>query len=224
MAARSVQIQFTNATDFPLNLIASHLCHGKWTNDGAKPPQQVAARSMVSWESQSDGILTGTQGWVKYKLAPSSGNNEQVLVSWDNPYVPATGTPWIVPSESIYNISPPCGNDSTGGFASKGPSSFPDTTMFQTVVTGAGTGPNTDAFDLLKLFGVLAFSGAAFLEAVGLAIFDLSGTNVILSFSLQVEQKGSVAQALPLNYDRSKGLRPLATEAKTSSIRKLIGA
>jgi hypothetical protein len=224
MAARSVQIQLANNTNFPLTLIASHLCHGKWTN-GVQPPPTVAAKSQVSWESQSDGVLTGTQGWAKYYLVPSTGGMEQVLVSWDNPYVPASGTPWINGSDSIYNISPPCGNDNTGGFASQGPSTFPDTHQYQIALTGAGNTGTTTNFDMLKTLGTLVLPFTE-LVALGNIILDIvtGGVEVQLTFSVQVELKGSVGEALPINYDKSKGLRPLANEAKTSSIRKLIGA
>jgi hypothetical protein len=232
MPARTAQIYLYNATSFPLNLIASHLCHGKWTNK-VQPPQQVTAGSQVSWESQSDGFLTGTQGWAKYTLTRTTGENEQVLVSWDNPYVPAKGTPYINGGDSTYNISPPCGPDSTGGFVSQGASTFPDMPKYQVGASYVQTGKTTVvafltlAGCLIARFGVGGVAGVA--AAVALladAIFDASqgGDEVGYSIFVQVGLKGSVGEALPFNYDKSKGLRPLANEANTSSIRKLIGA
>jgi hypothetical protein len=80
MASRSATVTFINNTDLTLNLINAKLSHGVWTTN-LYPPENIAAHSKATWESESDGFMTGTEGTVTY--SGSAGNN---TVSWDVPY------------------------------------------------------------------------------------------------------------------------------------------
>lgn len=81
MAARSVTITFQNETDTTLTKLSEHLDHGEWD---VHPPQVIGPHAVVSWKSESNGFMTGTQGSAAYQMANRPG---QVQVSWDNPYV-----------------------------------------------------------------------------------------------------------------------------------------
>jgi hypothetical protein len=80
MAARSVTITFHNNTDQDLTLTSSDLPHGAWTT---KPPDNIGANADGTWESESDGIATGTQGSVTYAIG---GDGDSVLINWDDPF------------------------------------------------------------------------------------------------------------------------------------------
>lgn len=82
MAARSVQIYFCNLTNTQLVIKKSHLSHGVWSTE---PPKTINAfTTNISFSSESDGFMTGTQGSVKFELVASDG--ELLTLKWDNPY------------------------------------------------------------------------------------------------------------------------------------------
>ncbi|HEY3900455.1 MAG TPA: hypothetical protein VGM54_17740 [Chthoniobacter sp.] len=98
MSARAVYINFFSFLDnTQLLLVGSGLSHGKWNQ---QPPPIISPKSGLenaSWSSLSDGVLTGTQGWVRYFPArlnppgnttpPSVPDAETIYIEWDNPYV-----------------------------------------------------------------------------------------------------------------------------------------
>ena len=67
MAARSTDVVLHNHTDFALVKIEDSLDHGIWT-DPWQPPGVIGAHSDGEWRSESDGVLTGTEGHVRYRL------------------------------------------------------------------------------------------------------------------------------------------------------------
>jgi hypothetical protein len=79
MAARSISIVLHNTTDQDLTLTSSDLPHGIWTS---KPPDNIGPQADGSWESESDGIGTGTQGSLVFSIG---GSGDSVLIGWDNP-------------------------------------------------------------------------------------------------------------------------------------------
>ncbi|MCW2651661.1 MAG: hypothetical protein JWR32_2637 [Mycobacterium sp.] len=94
MARRTVKITLLNNTSLPLNHVADSLCHGIWS-DGLQPPSQVPPGTQATWQSESSGIATGTEGWVKYELSADPNTkcfNELVYIHWDNPFVYSSGT------------------------------------------------------------------------------------------------------------------------------------
>ena len=86
MAARSVFVNFVNNSDVALTRGAGSLSHGIWTNE---PPLRIEAGSTVSWESESDGFATGTEGEVTYNIefGPGQLSTESAHFHWDNPFV-----------------------------------------------------------------------------------------------------------------------------------------
>lgn len=92
MAARSTSIVLHNNTDQDLTLTSSDLPHGTWTR---QPPDNIGGTADGSWESESDGIATGTEGTVVFAIG---GNGDSVLISWDNPFA---GT-----NKYKFNLSP----------------------------------------------------------------------------------------------------------------------
>ncbi|MFI6297958.1 hypothetical protein ACIBEJ_40650 [Nonomuraea sp. NPDC050790] len=85
MAARSVAVTFTNTTGEILGKNFEALMHGVWTN-GIEPPQTVMPGETVSWESESDGVATGTEGRLQYRV----GDGGPIIeMHWSNPFVGA---------------------------------------------------------------------------------------------------------------------------------------
>lgn len=95
MAARSTAVTFVNNTQNTLLIkVSENLAHGEWSNE---PPNDIAPGAQVEWGSESNGFLTGTEGWVRYY--PVSANTDSIgipspapdsatiYVYWDNPYV-----------------------------------------------------------------------------------------------------------------------------------------
>lgn len=85
MAARSYLIQVTNLTGQTLELdrTRTDLKHGKWSNSGSDtPPDTIGNPHTGNFGSESDGLMTGTEGQATY--TSSSGD---FVIYWDNPYV-----------------------------------------------------------------------------------------------------------------------------------------
>lgn len=80
-AARQVSITFNNFSSSALHLRGSSLAHGIF-NPG--PPETIYAGTSASWQAESSGVLTGTEGSVWY--VPEDGQTEFELY-WDNPAV-----------------------------------------------------------------------------------------------------------------------------------------
>ena len=72
-----------NDTAFGLSLTGSDLSHGEWSS-GAEPPGTVAPNSTVSWQSESDGIATGTEGTADFDVVSTGAS---LHFHWDNPFV-----------------------------------------------------------------------------------------------------------------------------------------
>ena len=104
MAVRSVNITFLNYTGFMLQLTDSGLIPsglyggGEWSS-GAQPPATIANGAQVSFQSESDGVMVGTQGAAIYKVLDTgppqldpNGSGTQIqawswiYLCWDNPY------------------------------------------------------------------------------------------------------------------------------------------
>lgn len=85
MAARTVRTIFTNGSSRTLTLKAEHLDHGEWPHPFLRPPKTIAVGETVEWESASDGVMTGTEGWAEY--APNDSKVHHIRVKWDNPFV-----------------------------------------------------------------------------------------------------------------------------------------
>lgn len=69
----SVAITFTNTGQLPLQRHAGSLAHGCWTND-VLPPETIPPLTTVTFEAESCGVATGTEGFFEYRpfASPSS--------------------------------------------------------------------------------------------------------------------------------------------------------
>lgn len=82
MASRSFFVQVVNAGP-DLNLKDSGLDGGEWSSGGGLgPPQRIPHHSRGVWQSESDGIGTGTQGHAIY-----SSDEGDVGFFWDDPFI-----------------------------------------------------------------------------------------------------------------------------------------
>jgi hypothetical protein len=83
MAARSVDVTFTNKSGVNLVLFGTSLLHGEWTTE---PPARIDAGQTVTWASESDGVATGTEGTAYYDIE-GLDDSSRSLFHWDNPFV-----------------------------------------------------------------------------------------------------------------------------------------
>ncbi len=81
MAERSTKLNFKNSLQFTFIREEHDLSHGIWKNS---PPSKIDGSA--SWESESDGYMTGTEGYVKYSMVPNI-ILEHLYLKWDNPYL-----------------------------------------------------------------------------------------------------------------------------------------
>ncbi|MET9415556.1 hypothetical protein ABZY03_15490 [Streptomyces klenkii] len=92
-AARSTQVKFHNGTGCQLNRQSHGLDHGIWTQ-GQEPPATVYNTWDVSWQSESNGFMTGTEGSVTYRTSNCEEdwrNDRTIRFHWNNPYVGGNG-------------------------------------------------------------------------------------------------------------------------------------
>ena len=85
MAARSTRVTVRNQTNATLHHIDDLLEHGVWT-DPLSPPAEIKPGATMWWQSESDGLATGTEGHARYAVV---GSNDIVTFHWDNPFVGA---------------------------------------------------------------------------------------------------------------------------------------
>jgi len=99
MASRSVQVHFNNTTNDVMTLKNSYLSHGVWSQDDLPPQQITAGAQNIQWGSESNGLMTGTEGYATYTL----GTGGDVTLNWSNPYV----------GSNSYSSSAPAGKSCT---------------------------------------------------------------------------------------------------------------
>ncbi|MEU0661926.1 Crystal protein ET79 [Streptomyces lavendulocolor] len=81
-AARSTHVTFNNHTDRLMLRTDARLAWGVWTAN-QYPPESIPPGNTRSWQSESEGFATGTEGEATYVLQ-GVGN---VRIKWNNPYV-----------------------------------------------------------------------------------------------------------------------------------------
>lgn len=83
MAFRSVFVNLVNRSDAVLVRTNRSLSHGIWTHE---PPLRIEAGAKQTWESESEGVGTGTEGEVSYDIQAIPGQSEGTAhFHWDNP-------------------------------------------------------------------------------------------------------------------------------------------
>ncbi|MEV8325908.1 hypothetical protein [Kitasatospora sp. NPDC056731] len=87
-AARSTTVHLHNGTGCSLYRTGYALAHGIWTQ-GQEPPQILGNTGDATFQSESNGFLTGTEGWATfstYGCEEGWRNNNTVQLHWANPY------------------------------------------------------------------------------------------------------------------------------------------
>ncbi len=85
MAARSTRIVFYNDSETTLVRLGGGLDHGIWTR---RPPSRIDPVTTANWESESNGVMTGTEGHVDYDIRLPSGQSAGTChLYWDNPFI-----------------------------------------------------------------------------------------------------------------------------------------
>jgi len=80
-AARSVKVIIKNDTDRNMTFISGKAAHGKVTKS---PPRRIPPSGFGELFAESDGVATGTEGTVTYRLDAVNGT---AAFHWDNPFV-----------------------------------------------------------------------------------------------------------------------------------------
>lgn len=104
-----------------LVLLGSGLNHGAWIIGPYGPPGPISANGLGQWASQSDGIFTGTQGWVRYYPIRPGGsvpenppNEDTIYIEWDAPYVGTNSYQATAPFPYVINANTNAGNAGAG--------------------------------------------------------------------------------------------------------------
>ncbi|MGW4897351.1 OmpL47-type beta-barrel domain-containing protein [Kitasatospora sp. NPDC004240] len=92
-AARSTKVVLTNNSDLPLIRTGHNLDHGCWTTE---PPERIEPGATTSWESESCGTLTGTEGSAFFRI--DNGKGPHLRIHWDNPFFGANSYSETVPN------------------------------------------------------------------------------------------------------------------------------
>ncbi|MBT2546376.1 Crystal protein ET79 [Streptomyces sp. ISL-44] len=95
-AVRSTLVKLQNRTPNSMERKSSSLAAGMWT-DNMVPPDQVYPFSDGSWQSESNGVMTGTEGAAVYSML----NVGTVSIGWSNPYVGSNGYYCHVPQNFV---------------------------------------------------------------------------------------------------------------------------
>lgn len=228
MSARTFLVQITNSTPFALTLTFDHLCHGDWT-PGLKPrgdpdpSKLINPGETVRWRSESAGIATGTEGYVKYTVMATEANfsNDIVYIYWDNPFV---GKTTAKTSVTTADVDPDCDFDTNH----PGGSEFPgDPSKFEINNTGVGDVGANDSWQVLPeviagaapittplpqvIFWGNVIEGNVEQAGIGLTLSVMPNP---VSMMMLVQQRG---------FNPSKGIRILAPNAPRISIKALLG-
>jgi len=224
MPRRSIRITLQNNTSSTLTLLKKGVCHGEFT-DGLEPRlPRIPPKGADVWQTESSGIATGTEGWIKYALEdpgndPTSGEacvRELIYIHWDNPFIWDGDTkPIDDPSSMVRtsDFSPPCDDDggegSTFGFQPGGKSS---SRVCRHEVFGATAGGGNRGITWWDVAVNWPF-------LLGFTI--IGDLDINLEVTLGLRQAGSISQTIKTFHDGSKGLRSLSTAAGISSLKTL---
>lgn len=77
--SRSTNVTVVNELNNDLT-VSTSLDHGEWTQ-GLHPPNVIRAKSRVTFQSESAGVATGTEG----RATLTTGGNT-FKIYWDNPF------------------------------------------------------------------------------------------------------------------------------------------
>jgi hypothetical protein len=247
MPARAYNITLANFSGTTLTLTGQNLCHGEWSTNMAAPGT-IKTGQTVTFRTESDGFLTGTEAFVKYETGASSSDGPQteLYIYWDNPYIGTTNaaafaTSGDVPVNGGCSATTPSSSSSSG--STFGPPPTAPTNYQVQPASGWSSGTLSELFPISsgegEAGGAFKDLAAGVIPVVG--IVDLIGTifgNVgnapdavnYFQFSLQSKYFGDPASLRKFLSDRglnmSKGLRTITinpTREPTISIRRMMG-
>jgi len=200
----------------------------------------IPARSERGWQSESDGIAQGTEGWVKYNRAVPAevvpGGppvppqlTDEVYIYWTNPFLGGLTGDLFTRSKSIVSVSgttPDC--DAPGG--SSGGSGFaPPPSQFQTI--GQTLDPNHPESTNVCVARPLDGSEGNTLTVLGVTYLGIPIAPIVFFGDLSIiahawaryafKQCGSLRQCLFLGDDPTKGFRRFQPPGSTISLRQL---
>jgi len=93
-----------------------HLCGGEWTPGGWTPPAVIEPGATGGMQSESDGVLTGTEGYAKYDVFDGSSRLGMVYVYWNNPWFGVTRPRFATDASDVFpdcDFEAPDGSGST---------------------------------------------------------------------------------------------------------------
>lgn len=123
MSARSVKVILHNDTEFVLSIDSNNIVmnHGRM-REGCNPPPYIDPGQSGSWTTESNGMMTGTEGHLGYFIHDEYWLNTHnwVYIHWDNPYSGSNSCDTDVKDRNLYecdyNSAAIHGNDATMEF------------------------------------------------------------------------------------------------------------
>lgn len=111
-SSRSCGIIFKNLSNQRLYITGSGLSHGVWTGD-AHIPLKIDAGKAVAWMNESQGVMTGCQGWANLSLDQQT--EWDININWNVPYVGSNSYDSKLNNKPDYKIfhSGPQGDNAT---------------------------------------------------------------------------------------------------------------
>jgi hypothetical protein len=100
MPARQFHINLKNTGAANLHWVTDHLDSGQWTDPWlpSKKAKIIAPGEVGSWRSESNGVMTGTAGWVLFRTTAWDGGKSHgelvaqfIQITWSIPYIGAPG-------------------------------------------------------------------------------------------------------------------------------------
>jgi hypothetical protein len=206
MSARAFKVELTNGSGHPLTKSFDHLCGGDWT-PSLRPPDSIADAQQVAWRSESSGVGTGTEGYVKYSI---EGVGDTVYIYWDNPFL--FGETHAKGGVSTTDVEPDCDFAKSAGSSFPAPSNFE---IFQSAPVSEGTGgPAGSAFGLVGEIGLAP-----------IVVFGSLGIqeDALISLTLSAKARNVRSFALRRRFDPSKGIRSLVLATGGKSLKSTMG-
>ncbi len=206
MSARAFRIALSNLSGLDLTKSFDHLCHGEWT-PGLSPPDHIPPGADGTWRSESSGVATGTEGYVKFII---EGSGDTVYVYWDNPFFGITSSRGEV---STQDIEPDCDFQKISGNV------FPAReSEFEVFLVGeaGGSGGEGEPFSV----GFLAE-----IPIAPVVIFSTIGIQADATILLELARKSISlrTRAMRKGFNLTKGIRNLFPPNSPKALKKLMG-
>jgi hypothetical protein len=204
MSARAFRFTLQNESGHSLTKSFDHLCGGDWT-PSLRPPDSIATDRQAAWRSESAGVATGTEAYVKYII---DGAGDTVYIYWDNPF--AFGVTHAKGQVSTQDVEPDC--DFQGPSGSTFPPPPSKFELFQSFASGGPGGPSG-----IGLIAELPFAP--------ILVFGTAGIQEDAFMSLTLSRKSNSLRtfALRRGVDASKGIRTAVLGTGKNSLRSIMG-